>query len=233
LSLEICHSPIGDVRIGKTDKGVVLVEFVNPEEQAPAPRWQKTFSIESGGPEIGELIRELEEYLSGKQSDLGWTVDDALMRGEFQREVLRATGEVPYGTVVTYQAIAEMIGRPRATRAVAQALRYNPVAIHIPCHRVIGSDGNLTGYAGNRVGIKKRLLEVEGVPVAESAKGLAVQRERMVVGWRQDRLFCRPSCSMSKNQSAGDRVFISSRTRAERMGYHPCDVCRPDTPLRL
>jgi methylated-DNA-[protein]-cysteine S-methyltransferase len=228
LLLDVWHSPIGDIRIGKTDKGVVLVEFVKPEEHETATeRWQKAFTLESGGPEVADLIHNLEDYLSGKRRDLGWVVDDALMRSDFQRGVLRATAEVPYGTVVTYQGIAEVIGQPKAVRAVAQALRYNPVPIHIPCHRVIGSDGSLTGYAGNLVGIKKQILTVEGIPVVETAKGLAIPKERMYVGWRHDRWFCRPTCSTLKDQPAGDRAFIPSRVRAEEMGYQPCDECKP------
>jgi len=228
LVIDVWHSPVGDIRIGKTDKGVVLVEFVKPAERDTATeRWQKAFTLESGGPEVTDLIHNLEDYLSGKRRDLGWIVDDALMRSDFQREVLRATAEVPYGTVVTYQGIAAVIGQPKAVRAVAQALRYNPVPIHIPCHRVIGSDGSLTGYAGNLVEIKKQILTVEGIPVVETAKGLAIPKERMYVGWRHDRWFCRPTCSTLKDQPAGDRAFIPSRARAEEMGYQPCDECKP------
>jgi len=228
LFLDIWHSPVGDIRIGKTDKGVALIEFVRPEERAaPAAQWQNAFAVANGGPEIAELIHNLEDYLSSKRRDLEWIVDDALMRSDFQRVVLRATAEVPYGTVVTYLGIAEAIGQPKAVRAVAQALRYNPVPIHIPCHRVIGSDGSLTGYAGNLVGIKKQLLAVEGIPVVETAKGLAIAKQRMYVGWRQEHWFCRPDCSSLKDQSAGDRALIPSRTRAAEMGYQPCDVCRP------
>jgi O-6-methylguanine DNA methyltransferase len=130
--------------------------------------------------------------------------------------------------VVTYQSLAEVIGQPKAVRAVAQALRHNPVPIHIPCHRVIGSDGSLTGYAGNLVGIKKQILAVEGIPVVETSRGLSIPKERMYVGWRRDHWFCRPDCSSLKDQSAGDRAFIASRTRAEEMGYQPCDICHPD-----
>ncbi len=228
LLLDVWHSPVGDIRIGKTDKGVVLVEFVKPEEHETATeRWQKAFTLESGGPEVANLIHNLEDYFSGKRRDLGWVGDDALMRSDFQRGVLRATAEVPYGTVVTYQGIAEVIGQPKAVRAVAQALRYNPVPIYIPCHRVIGSDGSLTGYAGNLVGIKKQILTVEGIPVVETAKGLAIPKERMYVGWRHDRWFCRPDCATLKDQLAGDRAFIPSRIRAEEMGYQPCDECKP------
>lgn len=235
LQVEVWHSPVGDIRVGKTEKGVALVEFVRPEETAsPFPHWQRDFAVESGGPEVATLIYKLEEYFSGKTDSLDWIVDDTLMRSDFQREVLRATREVPYGTVVTYQSIADTIGQSKAVRAVAQALRYNPVPIHIPCHRVIGSDGALTGYAGNLVGIKKKILEIEGIPVIETGKGLAIPRTRMYVGWRQDHSFCRPDCSCLKGQSAGDRAFIPSRDRAAAMGYLPCDVCRPDRyPLSL
>jgi O-6-methylguanine DNA methyltransferase len=229
LLLDVWHSPVGDIRIGKTDKGVAFLEFVRPEDHAaPTAHWQEIFAVERGGLEIADLIGKLEDYLSGTRRDLGWIVDDALMRSDFQRAVLRATAEVPYGTVVTYQGIAELIGQPKAVRAVAQALRYNPVPIHIPCHRVIGSDGSLTGYAGNMLGIKKQILEVEGIPVVETPKGPAIPKRRMYVGWRHDRWFCRPDCSTLKDQPAGDRAFIPSRARAEEMGYQPCDVCHPD-----
>ena len=120
------------------------------------------------------------------------------------------------------------MGQPKAVRAVAQALRFNPVPIHIPCHRVIGSDGSLTGYAGNLTTIKKQILAIEGIPVIENTKGLAIAKERMYVGWRRDRCFCLPRCPSLKDQLAGDRAFIPSRTRAEAMGYMPCDVCHPE-----
>ncbi len=229
LLLTLWHSPVGDLRIGKTEKGVALVEFIHPPEgEAVSSRLAREFTVEDNGKDLTDLIRPLEEYLAGKRRNLEWVVDDALMRSDFQREVLRATAEVPYGTVVTYLGIAEAIGQPKAVRAVAQALRHNPVPIHIPCHRVIGSDGSLTGYAGNLVGIKKHILAVEGVPVVETAKGLSIPKERMYVGWRHEHWFCHPNCSRLKAQPAGDRAFISSRARAEEMGYQPCDKCRPD-----
>jgi methylated-DNA-[protein]-cysteine S-methyltransferase len=229
LQLRVWHSPVGDIRLGKTDKGVALVEFVRQDEAADSPaRWRNDFTVESDRGEVAVLIQKLEDYFSGKTHTLEWIVDDVLMRSDFQREVLHATANVPYGTVVTYQSIAETIGQPKAVRAVAQALRYNPVPIHIPCHRVIGSNGALTGYAGNLVGIKKKILEVEGIPVVETEKGLTIPRTQMYVGWRHDRAFCRPDCSCLKDQPAGDRAFIPSRIRAEEIGYAPCDVCRPD-----
>ncbi len=235
LHMETWRSPVGDIRIGATKKGVALVEFVKPGTlESAAPRWRTDFAVEPGGETIAALIEKLEDYFSGKVATLNWIVDDVLMRSDFQRDVLRATAEVPYGTMVTYQSLAETLGQPKAVRAVAQALRYNPVPIHIPCHRVIGSDGALTGYAGNLVEVKKKILEVEGIPIVATAKGLTIPRSRLYVGWRRERAFCRPDCSCLKEQSAGDRAFIPSRARAEEMGYAACDVCRPDLhPLAL
>jgi len=232
LHIDVWHSPVGDLRIGRTDKGVALIEFVRPGRQGTTrAAWRDGFDVERGGPDLPPIVTALDAYFNGRSRDLGWTVDDTFMRSDFQRTVLRATAEVPYGTVVTYQGIANAIGQPSAVRAVAQALRHNPVPIHIPCHRVIGSDGTLTGYAGNLVGIKKRILEVEGIPVIETPHGLAISRQRVYVGWRNDHWFCRPHCSTLKEQPAGDRTFIASRELAEEMGYQPCDVCRPQEPL--
>ena len=229
LFFDVWHSPVGDIRIGKTDKGIALVEFVRSDEKkSPGDSLQETFTLEKNSQAIADLVRKLEDYFSGKLQNLNWIVDDTLMRSDFQREVLRATAEVPYGTVVTYQSIADTIGQSKAVRAVAQALRHNPIPIHIPCHRVIGSDGSLTGYAGNLTAIKKQILAVEGIPVVENVKGLTIAKERMYVGWRHDRSFCLPRCSSLKEQAAGDRAFIPSRARAEAMGYMPCEVCHPE-----
>lgn len=229
LFLDVWHSPVGDIRIGKTDKGVALVEFVRSDEaKSPGDDLQETFTIEHDSTAVADLAKKLEDYFNGKLQNLEWIVDDTLMRSDFQREVLRTTAEVPYGTVVTYQSVADAMGQPKAVRAVAQALRHNPVPIHIPCHRVIGSDGSLTGYAGNLTAIKKQILAIEGIPVIENAKGLAIAKERIYVGWRHDRCFCLPRCPSLKNQSAGDRAFIPSQMRAEMMGYTPCDVCHPE-----
>src|SRR5215207_4545244 len=85
LALEVWHSPVGDIRIGKTDKGVVLAEFVRPEgDDASVASLHREFAIESGGQETANLIQTLEEYFSGKRQSLEWNVDDTLMRSDFQ-----------------------------------------------------------------------------------------------------------------------------------------------------
>ena len=229
LVLSIWDSPIGPIRIGRTDKGVALVEFVSPDDsKETVARFKKNFAVEQSEGNFAALTQKLEAYLNGSRQALDWAIDDALMRSDFQRQVLQAASEVPYGTLTTYLGIAERINQPKAVRAVAQALRYNPVPIQIPCHRIIGSNGNLTGYAGNKVALKRDILAVEGIPTVQSKSGFAVARNQLYIGRQQEYVFCRPSCEASKTVRAGDRLLISSRERAEEIGYAACHVCQPD-----
>ena len=229
LRIQTWQSPIGEILIGSTQKGVALVDFGRPDESSSLlARLQQDFTVEQAEPDAAALGKQLDEYFHGTRQAFDWTVDDRLMRSDFQRKVLRATAEIPYGTVVTYQGVADIIEQPKAVRAVAQALRHNPVPIHIPCHRVLGSDGRLTGYAGNLVGLKQRILETEGIPVVETTKGLCISKARLYVGWRLQQRLCRPDCRTLKEQTAGERVFMSSQTRAQEIGYAPCDSCHPE-----
>ena len=232
LLLSVWDSPIGPLRIGRTDKGVALVEFVSPDDPKDTTAiLRKRFSVEQSegdGGNIPSLTHKLEAYLNGSRQALDWVIDDILMRSDFQRQVLQAASEIQYGTLTTYLGLAERISQPKAVRAVAQALRYNPVPIQIPCHRIIGSNGSLTGYAGNKIALKSDILTVEGMPVVQSRTGFAIAQDRLYVGREQDHIFCRPSCETSKRIRAGDRLFIASHTRAEEIGYAPCTICQPD-----
>lgn len=112
--------------------------------------------------------RELMEYALGERTT--FTVPLAPTAGTpFQQRVWAALREIPYGETRTYAEIAAAAGNPRAVRAVGQANRANPVAVIIPCHRVIGARGDLVGYDGKRVHIKARLLALEGALPGEAA----------------------------------------------------------------
>ena len=105
--------------------------------------------------------RELDEYFAAGRTGFELPVDRRLIHG-IASDVLKQTSRIPYGEVSTYGAIAKKIGHPSAARAVGRALGANPIPIVIPCHRVIGATGALTGYAGG-IDRKVRLLELEGV----------------------------------------------------------------------
>lgn len=101
---------------------------------------------------------ELQEYLAGKRT--AFDIPLAPAGTEFQHAVWKALQNIPYGQTRSYADIAAVVGNPKATRAVGSANNRNPIAVLIPCHRVVGSNGKLTGYAGG-LALKQRLLDLE------------------------------------------------------------------------
>lgn len=141
-------SPIGLIEIGSTAAGVTSLSFVEG--------WRADFDSH---PTLDEAIRQLTEYFDGKR--YAFDLPLALHGTQFQREVWQQLLKVPFGQMVSYQGIANAIGRPRAARAVGAANGSNPISIVVPCHRVVGSDGSLTGYGGG-LWRKEWLLRHEG-----------------------------------------------------------------------
>ncbi len=105
---------------------------------------------------------QLHEYFAGERSRFELPVDLTRLSG-FEQDVLECVRTIPYGEVVPYGEVARRIGSPKAARAVGNALNHNPVAIVVPCHRVVRADGSLGGYGGG-VSYKRRLLSLEGTP---------------------------------------------------------------------
>jgi methylated-DNA-[protein]-cysteine S-methyltransferase len=111
---------------------------------------------------LDRLEMDLAKYFKGEPVDFDEIKLDMFKYTDFERDVLQATREIPYGKTASYRDIAEKIGRPKASRAVGNALNKNRTAIVVPCHRVISSDGGLGGF-GAGMEWKKRLLRVEGI----------------------------------------------------------------------
>jgi methylated-DNA-[protein]-cysteine S-methyltransferase len=109
---------------------------------------------------LDDLRRELDEYFEGKRQSFDLPLDVELL-ADFNRRVLRELARVPYGEVVTYGELATRSARPRAARAVGMVMNRNPLPIVLPCHRVVGASGKLTGYAGG-LERKETLLRLEG-----------------------------------------------------------------------
>jgi methylated-DNA-[protein]-cysteine S-methyltransferase len=156
-------SPIGSLLVAVTPRGLAAVAFEDEDRDVVLDRIARRLSprILSSAAATDEVRRELDEYFAGARRRFELRLDRRLM-GAFAKEVLRATARVPYGRVATYGEIAGRIGRPTASRAVGAALGSNPIPIVVPCHRVVGSAGRLTGYAGG-LPRKERLLALEGV----------------------------------------------------------------------
>ena len=142
----------------------------------------------------------------------------------FEREVLMGLTRIPRGEVRPYAWLAREVGRPRAVRAVGNALAKNPVPLILPCHRVVPTSGGVGRYAlgGD---LKRQLLEREGVPVDE-LEGLARRGVRFV-GSRRTGAYCYPTCKDVRETAAGERVPLGSEHEAVRAGFEPCRRCRP------
>lgn len=221
-------SPVGKLCIAKSERGVSFISWQNKMDRLLSQcKGSPHIVAEEDGEDLQRLFKELEAYLAGQCHHLDWPIDDQMLKSDFQREVFKVLSEVPYGAVISYQGLAEAMGRPKAVRAVAQALRFNPLPIVIPCHRVIGSDGHLTGYAGG-LEIKRRLLALEGIPLQIKRSGPFINREQMYVGWRSSHEYCLPTCPSLKKISPGEMLLLSGKTAPRQLGFTPCDACHPE-----
>ncbi len=148
------ESPIGTIEIVGTAAGISGLNFVDIKEERSA-------RLKKGPPPapVAEALAQLEGYFRGDRKT--FTVKLDLRGTPFQKRVWAELVRVKFGRTTTYKAIAEAVGRPRATRAVGGANHSNPVSIIVPCHRVVGTDGRLTGYGGG-LWRKDWLLRHEG-----------------------------------------------------------------------
>ncbi len=147
-------SILGKLRIA--DNGKAVTQIVLDSLNYPI---SKDY-IEQESPLIKTAMQELNEYFDGKRKDFDFPIDP--QGTEFQKRDWAELRKIPYGETRTYKQIAEAIGCPKGFRAVGLANHKNPIIIVIPCHRVIGANGALVGYAGG-LHLKERLLEIEGI----------------------------------------------------------------------
>jgi methylated-DNA-[protein]-cysteine S-methyltransferase len=230
VAYRVFDSPLGPILLAHSEHGVVLLEYLHGRRDVGTSRLARVHGIEAveDGGEAEGLYRDFRAYVEGRTQRLPWTLDLRLARSPFQRQVLERTAAIPYGAVVSYKRLAEDLGQPKAVRAVAQALRWNPIPIAIPCHRVIGAGGLLTGYAGGETGRKRQLLTTEGVPVIPAHDDFAIARGAMYVLAPGESEYCVPSCASTETLQSGLLTYFGSRSRAEAVGLHPCTTCRPD-----
>ena len=152
MNYQYLDTPIGTLRLVSDGTHLVAIEFegqhdIKPDEQ------------ETGDAVLAACCSQLREYFAGQRQHFDLPL--AARGTDFQRAVWRALAEIPYGESHSYRDIAKAIGKPPAVRAVGAANGRNPLPVVVPCHRVIGSDGSLTGFAGG-LQAKRWLLRLEG-----------------------------------------------------------------------
>lgn len=157
IRYDILPTHCGDLLIAINERGLVHVDFVAGLRALPdMSGWQQD------GEALAPYLAEFEAYFAGRLQR--FTLQLAASGTEFQQAVWQALCDIPYGETRSYGDIARAIGKPNAMRAVGAANGRNPLSIIVPCHRVIGQNGGLTGYAGG-LEIKKALLQLENIKV--------------------------------------------------------------------
>jgi len=157
----LTDTPIGDLLVGVTEHGVCRIGF-DPQPERALEALAQRFGprvLRSSKP-VDRVRKQLDEYFAGARR--GFDVDwDIRFLPDYNRRVLDELARVEYGTTTTYGQLAALTGNPRAARAVGTIMNRNPIPIVLPCHRVVGANGSLTGYAGG-LERKERLLRLEG-----------------------------------------------------------------------
>ena len=153
---DIVDSPVGELFLASTRRGLCRISYTVAGQDEVVAR---TFGARVLRSPLDEVRRELDEYFAGRRQEFDLPLD--LRVAPFHEEVLRELARVPYGRVDTYGHLAALVGRPKAARAVGTVMNRNPIPIVLPCHRIVGANGSLTGYGGG-LPAKRLLLELEG-----------------------------------------------------------------------
>jgi len=148
-------SPLGAMLLAATSQGLAGVWFVGQKHGPEHADWPE----QAGHPVLRQAVQQLQQYFAGERTHFELPLD--LQGTPFQQSVWRALLTIPTGRTTSYAELSRSLGRPQAARAVGAAVGRNPVSIVVPCHRVVGTGGTLTGYAGG-LERKSALLKLEG-----------------------------------------------------------------------
>lgn len=159
---DIVDSPIGPLLVAASDRGILRISFDHePEHHLERLARQAGPRVLRAPSRVDPVRRELDEYFAGRRRAFDLAID-LRAAPPFTERVLAELARVPFGATATYAALAARAGNPKAARAVGMIMNRNPVPIVLPCHRVVGADGSLVGYAGG-LERKETLLRLEGV----------------------------------------------------------------------
>lgn len=155
-------SPVGNLDLYADANSLLAVTFAEHTETL-SKQFKEIEFIEKESPVIKKAVRQLTEYFAGKRKSFDLDLDPS--GTAFQKKAWATLRKIPFGTTLSYKEQATKMGSPKAIRAVGSANGQNPIAIIVPCHRVISSSGKLSGYAGGSK-IKAKLLQLEGLTPA-------------------------------------------------------------------
>lgn len=225
----------GTIHVSATDLGVrsvMLPQWTDQTQPGVAEREVVVVRAGSAAAErnLRQALAELAEYFAGERRAFTMPLD--LQGPAFHQRVWHEVARVPYGETRSYGEIARTIGAPQASRAVGMANGANPVAPLVPCHRIVGSTGRLTGY-GPGLPLKQHLLVMEGAMAASTGDYEAWMRrmsdhmgsDDWVVGARSTGIYCHPTCSAARRSRPAPNPIFASPAEAEAGGYRACRLC--------
>ena len=162
ISIQYYKTPVGELILGSYDNKLCLADWRYRKMRSTIDsRIQKGLNakyVEESSEVIVEAMKQFDEYFTHERQS--FDIPLLMVGTDFQKSVWQGLIKIPYGTTASYLELSQNIGNEKAVRAVASANGANAISIMIPCHRIIGSDGSLTGYAGG-LPVKKKLLELE------------------------------------------------------------------------
>ena len=235
INIQYYKTRIGELILGSFDGKLCMLDYRYRRMRATVDnRIKKGLGadfVEQNDDVLSKARVQLDEYLNGERASFDITV---LMVGtDFQKSVWEALMKIPYGKTASYLDIAKCINKEKAVRAVASANGANSISLIIPCHRIIGSNGELVGYGGG-VPVKKRLLKLE-----RNNSGLSDNEKYNFIGSKNIKydgvfftavkttgIYCKPSCS-AKKPNRENVIFYATKKEATENGYRPCKSCKP------
>jgi len=235
INFQYYKTKIGELILGSFDKKLCLLDFRYRKMRTTVDnRIRNGLNAEfiEQDDKILEKTREqIDEYLNEGRNK--FDIPLLMVGTDFQKNVWNALMKVPYGATSTYLQLAKDINNEKAVRAVASANGANSIGLIIPCHRIIGSDGELVGYGGG-LAVKKRLLKLE-----KNNNAMSDDEKYEFIGSRDTRydglfitavkttgVYCLPSCR-AKKPNRENVIFYESKEEAMTNGYRACKICKP------
>jgi O-6-methylguanine DNA methyltransferase len=220
----VIESRLGRLLAAESPGGLVALSYLDLNDGKPTiAALKQRFDLVDDAAVAARIGAEIERHLAGDWEAIAHRrIDLSLAASAFQRRALTRLRDVPPGSVVTYQGLAAAIGAPSGQRAIGSTMASNPLAIYVPCHRVIKSDGKIGNYGGG-VERKLKLLRAEGFEVDRNDR----VGPHVVYGHWQSRIFCRPSCSAVRRAGRKEWIIFTDSVHAREEGMRPCKRCHP------
>ena len=235
IDIQYYKTKIGALILGSFDNKLCLLDFRDRRMRSTVDnRIKKELNVEYLEQEnnvLKETRKQIDEYLVGNRT--AFKVPILMVGSNFQKQVWNALTNIKYGEIASYLDLAKNIDNGKAVRAVASANGANSIGLIIPCHRIIGSNGELVGYGGG-LPVKKRLLNLEKenskLTDDEKYEFIGGKSEKFdykfVIAVKTTGIFCLPSCR-AKKPNQENVVFYDTKKEAIKNAYRACKVCKP------